>query len=445
MPHVGAVSVREVEAARDGTLFAGSLRARLAHGTFWALAGMVGAQGIGLLVSVVTARFLGEAGFGELGILIGTLTVAGNLAGLGSAISATKRIAGLRAASPARVPDVAGAALSLASLAGLVGTLFVFALAPVLAASVLGAAHLAGALRLGSVMVFLNALGVAQAGALSGVEAFRPLARVSFARGLCGFPAAILGVWLYGIPGAVGASVLAAAAGAWLGHRALNEECRRIGTGVSFRTTRTELGAVWRFSVPVFLAGALPAAVAWSANVLLVHLPNGHVQMGLFNAADQWRMAIVAIPNIVGSVSLPLLSGLYESGDRRKFARFFVRTALLSATIASLAALPVLLLSRPILSFYGPGFALARGALLLMTAAAVLIGVNVVIGSAIIAVGAIWWGCLFNVFWAASLLFCWQLLLPLGAVGLALAYVLAYAAHTTWQLAFVLGLCRGLW
>jgi O-antigen/teichoic acid export membrane protein len=431
--------------ALDDARSAGSLHARLARGTFWALAGMAAAQGIGLLVSVVTARFLGEAGFGELGILIGTLTVAGNLAGLGSAVGATKRVAEARATNPARVSDAVGAALSLASLAGLIAATGVFLLAPVLAARVLDAPHLAGALRLGSVMVFVNALGVAQAGALSGFEAFKAQASVSFVRSLLGLPAAVVGVWLYGIPGAIGASVLTAIAGSWLGHRALKEECGRIGTRVSFRTSRAELGAAWRFSVPVLLAGALPGPVAWGANVLLVHLPNGHAEMGLFSAADQWRLAVAAIPSVVGSVSLPLLSGTYESGDRPKFTRFLARTALLNAAIAGLVALPVLLLSRRILSFYGPGFAAARNTLLLMAVAAVLIGVNVVIGSAIIAVGSIWWGCLFNVLWAATLLSCWQMLLPLGAEGLALAYVLAYAAHTTWQLAYVVGLCKGLW
>jgi hypothetical protein len=80
-----------------------------------------------------------------------------------------------------------------------------------------------------------------------------------------------------------------------------------------------------------------------------------------------------------------------------------------------------------------------------MTVAAVLIAVNVVIGNAIIAVGSIWWGCLFNVLWAGSFLVCWRMLLPPGSQGLALAYVLAYAAHTVWQLVFVVGLCRELW
>lgn len=424
---------------------ADSLHARLARGTFWALAGMAAAQGVGLVVSVVTARFLGEEGFGELGILIGTLTVAGNLAGLGPAVGATKRVADARATNPVRVSDAVGAALSLASLAGLAAAAGVFAAAPLLAARVLGAPNLSGALRMGSVMVFVNAVGVAQAGALTGFEAFKAQARVSFFRSLFGLPAAIGGVWLYGIPGAVGASVLTAAAGSWLFHRALSENCRRVGAVVSIRSSRAELGAAWRFSFPVFLAGALPGPVAWSANILLVRLPNGHAEMGFFSAADQWRLAAAAIPGVVGSVSLPILSGAYESGNRSKFTRFLAQTALLNAVLAGLVALPVLLLSREILSFYGPGFAAARTPFLLLAAAAVLAGVNVVIGSAIIAVGSIWWGCLFNVLWAASLLACWLLLLPLGAEGLALAYVLAYAAHTTWQLAYVVGLCKDLW
>jgi O-antigen/teichoic acid export membrane protein len=360
-------------------------------------------------------------------------------------VSATKRVSDLRASDPRRVSGLVGAALGLASLAGLIAATGVFAMAPALAASALGAPHLAGALRLGSALVFISALGVAQSGALSGFEAFRAQATVSFVRGLLSLPVTIAGVWLYGIPGALGASVLVAIAGWWLGRRALNEECRRLGPGISFRRSWAELGAVWRFSVPVSLAGSLPGPVAWSANVMLVHLPDGHAQMGLFSAADQWRMAVLAIPAVVGSVSLPLLSGLHESGDRTSFARFLSKTVLLNAALGGLVALPVALLSRQILSLYGPGFAVARGTLALMAVAAVLIGVNVVIGNAIIAAGSIWWGFLFNVLWAASFLGCWRVLLPLGAEGLALAYVLAYAAHTAWQLVFVVGLCRDLW
>jgi O-antigen/teichoic acid export membrane protein len=420
------------------------LRARLAHGTFWAVTSLVASQGFGLVVSVVAARLLGKTGFGELGILIGTLAVAGNLAGLGPAVSATRQVATLRAGDPGRVPGVVGAALGLAFLTGSVAATAVFALAPVLATSVLGAPHLAGAVRTGSAMILFSALGMAQSGALSGFEAWRAQANVSFLRGLIGFPAAIAGVALYGIPGAVGASALVAILGSWLSHRALAVECRPFGRVFSLRSAWNERSTVGTLSVPVLLAGALPGPVAWSASVLLVHQPDGHAQMGLFSAADQWRLAALAIPTVVGSVSLPLLSGLHASGDRPAFTRFLAKTALLNAAVAGLAALPVLLLPDQLLSLYGPGFAAARSTLALLAVAAVLIGVNVVIGNAIIAAGSVWWGCLFNVLWAGALLACWRMLLPLGAQGLALAYVLAYAAHTVWQVTFVIGLCRSV-
>jgi O-antigen/teichoic acid export membrane protein len=399
-------------------------------------------QAFGLIVSVVTARFLGQEGFGELGIVLGTLTVVGNLAGLGSTVSATRRVAELRASEPDRVAGAIGAVLSLASLVGLVAAAAVFGLAPFVAAVALNAPHLTDVLRLGSVLVFANALGVAQSGVLSGFEAFRRTAIVNLMRGLLNLPLTIAGVWMYGLPGAVGAAILVATVGSWLSHRALRVECRQLGVAVSLRSGLTEIGGIWRFSVPAFLMGALPGPVAWIANVILVHQPNGHVEMSPSSVADQRRMAVVAVPTAVGTVSLPLLSNLYGSGDRIRFARFFWQGVLLHAAVAGLVALPVIVLSSQILSFYGPGFAAARGTVVLLAVPTVLSPANAVVGNGTIAAGPVWWGLLFNLLWGTALLSCWRVLASPGTFGLALAYVLAYSAPTVWQLAFLFRLRR---
>jgi O-antigen/teichoic acid export membrane protein len=421
---------------------AGSLRARLAHGAMWSSLGTAGSQATGLVVSVVTARFLGQAGFGEYGIVLGTLAVLGNLAGLGPAVSATKHVAEFRARDERRVAGAAAAALSVASLVGLVAAGAVFTFAEPLAASVLNAPRLGGTLELGSVLVILYAVGAAQSGALAGFEAFQATARIALLRGLVSLPLVIAGVWIYKLPGAVGASVLVAGTGVWLSHRALVGECRRRGLLLSVRGGFTELEAVWRFSLPAFLAGALPGAVTWVATVILVHQRDGHAQMGLFSAADQWRGAVVAVPTVVGTVSLPILSHLHGSGHAARFARFLWRSMGLNGLVSGFAAFLVVAFAPRILALYGASFVPGRGTLVLLALTGVSVAVNAVIGNGIIAAGWIWWGLLFNVLWGGVLLACWCILTPNGAYGLALACFLAYCAHTCWQVAFLLSRWR---
>ena len=417
----------------------GSLRARLARGTLWSALGTAGSQILGLVASVVTARLLGQAGFGELGVVLGTLTVLGNLAGLGPAVSATKHIAEFRARDTSRVANVMGASVLLASLIGLTVAVGVLGSASYLAKTVLNGPRLSGPVALGSVLVFLNAIGVAQSGALAGFEAFQAAARVSLVRGLVSLPLAVAGVYLYGVIGAVGASVMAASVAVWQNHRALSREIGQRPLAPSFRNQLAELGTTWRFSLPAFVAGALPGPVVWGATILLVHQANGQAEMGLFSAADQWRAAVVAVPAVVGSVTLPLLANLRASGDRARYARLFWRSLGLNALVSGLAALLAITFAPQILSLYGKSFGTGRMTLALLALAGVLVSVNGVIGNGIIAGGWIWWGVLFNVLWGGALLGFWGLLLPYGARGLALAYVLAYSAHTCWQMVFLLG------
>ena len=66
-------------------------------------------------------------------------------------------------------------------------------LAPWLAANTINAPHLAGVLRIGALLLFINAINGAQTGALSGFEAFRTIAYVNLFVGLTSFPILIAG------------------------------------------------------------------------------------------------------------------------------------------------------------------------------------------------------------------------------------------------------------
>ncbi len=50
-------------------------------------------------------------------------------------------------------------------------------------------------------------------------------------------------------------------------------------------------GCIWKLSFPTMLSGVMVGPIIWIANIIIINTPDGYGQLGLFNAADQWRMA----------------------------------------------------------------------------------------------------------------------------------------------------------
>src|SRR5216683_7526188 len=69
---------------------------RLARGAFWSLVGTVLSRGLGLAAGIFVARTLGKEGFGQFGIIRGTVEMFGIFAGFGLGLTATKYVAELR-------------------------------------------------------------------------------------------------------------------------------------------------------------------------------------------------------------------------------------------------------------------------------------------------------------------------------------------------------------
>jgi O-antigen/teichoic acid export membrane protein len=84
---------------------------------------------------------------------------------------------------------------------------------------------------------------------------------------------------------------------------------------------------------------------------------------------------------------------------------------------------------------YGPGYEKGAPVLRILVFTAVLMALNSVVGQAIVSKGKIWAGFSFNALWAAVLLIASAFFVQrnLGALGLALAALVAYACHAAWQ------------
>lgn len=413
----------------------------LARGMFWTLAGAMIARGLGLIASVVAARLLGREGFGELGIIQSTVAMFSAFAGFGLGLTATKHVAEFRTDDRAR----AGRIITLSGLmAGIFGAIVALALALFagpLAKYSLAAPHLSGLLKISAGLIFLGALNGAQTGALSGLEAFKTIARVNLWNGLASFPILIAGVWWGGLMGAVWGLVASLGVNWLLNHLALRAEARRAGVMLGFAELRNgawrrESDILWRFSLPAMLCSFMVLPVHWLCMALLAQQPAGYAEMGTFTAANQWRTAILFVPQAMAGIVLPALAGLHGEHNRERYLRVLWSNVALIAGIAATLALGVVLFSDVIIRSYGAGFSEGRETLIYLALSAVVLSINQVLGVDLISRGRMWQvlGC--NTAWAITLLGLAWWLVPLhGARGLALALLAAYPVQSIFMLA----------
>jgi O-antigen/teichoic acid export membrane protein len=411
---------------------ASPLASRLARGAFWLTLGAILSRGLAVAASVVTARLLGKAAFGELGMVIATLGLVSFVGGLGLGTTATKYVATWRSSDPARAGRIIGLSITVSAVAGLALLAATIVGADYLAAQTLNAPHLAPYIRMGSPLLLVGTMTGVIGGALAGLESFRRLTIVSVIVGVAAFPITVGGVILAGFRGAVLAVVVVALINIVLVQAVGHREYDRWQIAVSFRGIWQERHALWAFSVPSFLCALLFIGAPWVACAILIHTPRGYEELGAFNAANQWRNLALFAPAAAANVTLPVLTELFSAGDSTRYDRVLKANLWANLAVALAVAVPVVALGKWVMMLYGKDFAGAGPVVALLCVTAVFQAASNVVGYAIASGGRMWVGFLFNLFWAVALVSLATVLTPRwGAVGLAAATLFAYVVFTT--------------
>lgn len=405
----------------------GSLHARFTRGVFWSLLGAVFSRSLTLAASVACARILGKVNYGELGIIQSTAGTFGIFAGLGLGLTATKFVAELRAQDPARAGRILALSAVIAVVSGIVTAALLIILSPYLSRHTLAAPQLSRPLMVGAGLVFFGALNGAQTGALAGFEAFRTIAKVSLVAGLLAFPFIVVGVWRWGLSGAVWGMVAALGVNWLLNNYALRQQCARFKVFYDFAGCTKEWPILHQFSLPAFLASIVVGPALWISSAFLVRQADGYSQLGLYTAADRWRLLILFVPTSVFGMLVPVLSNLYGAGDLLGFRKVFRINVIGLCGLALLGALAVTAAAKPIMSMYGPAFQSGWPILIILSLAAVPEALNTLLGHPLIVSNAMWWRFTFDMLLAVVLVVLSFLLIPRwGALGLASAYCAAF-------------------
>lgn len=413
-----------------------SLRARLLSGGLFSLAGAVLGRGSSLALSYALARLLGRDAFGGYGMVQGTVVLFAVFAGFGLGVTASRELASLRRVDPARAGRILGllAVTAVVSALGLAAALLLAA--PWLAGARLHDPALLVPLRAAALVLALQTIAGAQQGALSGFEAFRPQALAQALGGACTLAFGAVGALQGGTTGALigvgagqGVVVLAQ-------QLALARVAREQGVPLRLQGALSELSVLGRSAAPAVLSVTVSMPVVWWTTAELYAGPDGAAQAAIFSAANQWRQVLLFVPTVFGQFVTPIIAERLSRGSTEDAAEALRLSILAAAIVAVPAGLGLAALSPWIMAGYGAGFGEGAMVLVAIVAASALVAVQTPVGSAIAGAGQLWTGAWMNAAWGAAMLLAAWLLRERGALGLALAYLAAYALHSTWTFAW---------
>lgn len=409
---------------------AGSLRRRFASGAFWSMIGVVASRGATLAASILVARIIGQTSYGELGMVLTTVTMFTTYASVRLGLTATKHVAEFRVKDPARAGRILGLSFLVALTTGGTVTVIAVIFGPYIAEHTINAPHLGTLIQLGALMLFFGALNGAQIGAMIGFESFKVLAKVKFFSGLISFPCLLCGAYFFGLTGIVYAHIIISASGWYITHLALRKEVRKWKIKITFRDVRADLPILWQFSLPAFLGGIIISSTIWLACAILSHQPDGYDELAIFNVARQWWGLFFIIPGLLSQVNIPILTERYAAVDRKAVRKVLLGSAALICLLTLPAVAIVSLLSKYVMTLYGTSFIAGRLTLLIMIWTAALVAGQQPIAQVIVASSRMWLSPLINIIWAAIMLVSFLFLRHLGALGLALAFLIGYVCST---------------
>jgi O-antigen/teichoic acid export membrane protein len=402
------------------------------------VAGAAASRVIGLLSSIILARLLGKIPFGEFGTIQSTVGLFGTFAGLGIGITATKYVAELRDSDRPRCGRMLGFSIGAGLVGGLVAGAALILTAGWLARYTLAAPHLAPLLRAAAPLVSFGALQGAYLGALSGFEAFKQVAWINWIGSILGLPIIIGAAYAFGLEGAVYGTALPLVIGCVFAHFELMREAAKAGVSLSFTPNFREFGVVWRFTLPAFLSTTIATPAGWLARTFLLRQPDGYAEIALVSAANQWLNFVTFLPWMMSGVLIPIFSNLYSAGRRDEFRRVLSYNLLLNGGVALALALPLVLLARWILGFYGPAF---QGGVLIFywsMVIAVFNAFNGLLSRAMQSAGRAWIDMFSSTVWAVVvLIISWLLVERYKGAGFVAAQAGAALAWAFWQWVFL--------
>jgi O-antigen/teichoic acid export membrane protein len=395
----------------------------------WLLSGAVVSRGAMLVASVVVARTIVPAEFGQLNLMQTAIALLSGLAGLGLAIAVTRQVAEARAVDPEVAGRYLGSVLVL-TLAGGVVVAAALAVGREFFAGVLLQDRALGALvAAAAAAVLFAALNTAIQAALLGLEALRAMALAQWLQGIASACGLVAGATANAVTGALLGFSAGQALAAIAAFALLRREASTRALVISYRLERRELRQLWRYGMPTFCAFLVVASAMLVGQIVLSHQHDGYAQVGIFNNAYRWHLAILFVPSALAPLLVPVMTRLGARMRGPEAASLFRRSMWGMLVLSAVPAVVIAAAAPLVLGLSGDFYARHPLPLIILAAAGVPAALNNVLSTTGVGLGLMREWLISDIVLAVVLVGTAALLVSSSqASGLAIAYLAGYVA-----------------
>jgi len=420
----------------------GTLRGRFQRGIYWNVVSAILNNGANFVTNIAIANLLGREIFGEYGMIQSTLMTFVGIAQAAGGITATKYVAEFRSSNKERAGRVLGLCSATTFATGAFATVLILLSAPWLASTTLKASSLTRPLEIASAVVFFTVVNAYQMGALAGLESYRGSALANGLQGPIQLGICSLSAWWWGLQGAT-LGLLVTAALRWLILRlVLKREAHRQGIFLGFTGLWQERSILFRFALPAALGGLSAGPAIWLGNTFLVRQPAGYSQLALFSAALNLKSVVMFLPLLLNNVGMSLLNNQRGENNEQRYRKVFWTNMFLTVGTALLGAGFIGIFGRHLLRLYGKTFPEGQHILFLLLLVAVIEAVGLAFYQVIQSREKMWLSVgLISLPRDILFVLLSYWLVPLnGALGLSIAYAVAWLVYVIVAIAIVVSL-----
>ena len=420
---------------------------RVVSGSIWSGIGGGLSSMLMLLAGFLVARQLGPSLFGEYSIIRSTINMSVLLAGLSLGSAVSKFVASFRENDLEKTSSIISSSRAVALFGGFVFAAMLIGFSDFFSEVVFNSQTMGTYIAISGAICFFTAINGSQSGALAGFEEFRILAIIRVLGALISLPVIYIGVLYFQVLGGVVGLLISAFFNFILHYLALKKVTLKHSVPTRYKVKFDELMFLLKFAVPITLSSLLVAPVIWICNAILVNIDsNGFTELGVYEAANQFKVAMLFIPSLLVQTILPVISNSSARSDKGGLRSLIKYQLIINIVTTSLIAIPVIFLAGSLMSLYGSDFAVGKNVLIILSLTAILSSVAYVTGQVIIGIGNAWHAVAINLFWAIIVISATYLFVHkgYGAIGVAYANLISYIALSFIQIVYVFLHKRGM-
>jgi O-antigen/teichoic acid export membrane protein len=329
-------------------------------------------QAATLLAGVLVASAIGAREFGTYSFFQGTLTNWSQATSLSSGLLATRYLAGYARTDTRLAGEVYGYCTAMTLIAGSIGGLVLF----LTRGSLIQNVGDANSFRIGMIAVAfilpLLSLTLFQTGALVGLEKYSAQAKLSVFQAVAFIFGPFVGAQLDGAIGATIGLVIAITVRFVSQRIVLAHAAASLGIRSSYTNFSVMARLFFRFALPASLTGLSTGASLWLSTLILLEQPGGPRYVGLFGAAQYFRLLVLFIPVQLSTIGVALLTRHLTSGAHARFEALLRAGTILTAVISLVVAGLLALAAPHVLRLFGTDFLAASDLARILLASAVI-------------------------------------------------------------------------